>query len=76
MTLQISAVIQINLKRRMRTEDLKYNDDEKGQPVKDMLAEKVLYHFIGNLGSEKIAMKQKSYLCPHNCHTLAVSQCT
>ena len=55
-------------------EDLK-GDDEKGPPVKDKLAQKVNDHFMGNLGSEKIAAKEKSYLCPSNCPTLAVPRC-
>ena len=43
--------------------------------MKDKLAEKVNNRFMGNLGSEKLAMKQKSYLCPNNCNTLMVPRC-
>ena len=55
-------------------EDLK-DDDEKGPPVKYKLAQKANDRFMGNLGSEKIAAKQKGYLCPRNCQTLAVPRC-
>ena len=55
-------------------EDIK-NDDEKGPCVKDKLAQKVNDRFMGNIGSEKIAAKQKAYLCPENCPALAVPRC-
>ena len=54
--------------------DLK-DDEEKGPPVKDKLTEKVNNHFMGNLGSETLAMKQKSYLSLNNCNTLMVPRC-
>ena len=41
-------------------------------PEKDKVAENVNNRFMGNLGSEKLGMKKKNYLCPNNCNTLMV----